>query len=193
LDVHLQSGEALGINEVLQVLQILTAVRFADPISVFNRLALSDAIHLLEWHLLSAQKQNIPSHASTSEVDIQEPFRLATFLYVDKVLRDMRSINTGGLIRRLAEALHNKFHTGHFEAPPGSSCSDVLLWIFFIGGVASQGTEERRYFVQGLNRLCQRRQFRCKDEFEEAIDRVGPGLQSFSQQSAELWAEMLLL
>lgn len=75
----------------------------------------------------------------------------------------------------------------------GTSHGDILLWIFFIGAVASQGSSERRYFVQGLNRIYRAKQFRCKVGFEEALDKVGPALQSFSQQSVELWAEMLLL
>jgi hypothetical protein len=101
LGIHLQTGECLGFNQVLQVLRILTAVRFTDPVSVFNRLALSDAIYLLERQLLSSQEQDKASRASSFGINIQQPFRLATFLYVDMVLREMHSINIGGWPRDL--------------------------------------------------------------------------------------------
>jgi hypothetical protein len=193
LDIHLQTGERLGSYQVLQVLRILTAVRFADPVSVFNRLALSDAIYLLERQLLSSQEQDKASRASSFGINIQQPFRLATFLYVDMVLREMHSINIRGLVHRLTETLQTVLEDDHFQELAGTSHSNVLLWVFFIGGVASQDSGEGRFFVEGLRHICNARQFRSKIEFEEALDKVGPGMQSFSQRSAELWTEMLLL
>jgi hypothetical protein len=175
------------------VLRILTAVRFADPVSVFNRLALSDAIYLLERQLLSTQEQDKASRASSFGSNIQQPFRLATFLYVDMVLREMHSINIGGLVHRLTETLQTILEDDNFQELAGTSHSNVLLWVFFIGGVASQDSGEGRFFVEGLQHICSARQFRSKIEFEEALDKVGPGMQSFSQRSAELWTEMLLL
>jgi hypothetical protein len=192
LDIHLQTGECLGFNQVLQVLRILTAVRFADPVSVFNRLALSDAIYLLERQLLLSHEQDKVSSASSFGINIHQPFRLATFLYVDMVLREMHSINIGGLVRRLTETLRTIFEDDHPQELAGTSHSNVLFWVFFVGGVASQDSGERRFFVEGLRHICSAHQFRSKIEFEEALNKVGPGMQSFSQRSAELWTEMLL-
>jgi hypothetical protein len=193
LDIHLQTGESLGFNQVLQVLRILTEVRFADPVSVFNRLALSDAIYLLERQLLSSQKQDKASIASSSGINIQQPFRLATFLYVDMVLREMHSINIGGLVHRLTETLQIILEDDHYQELAGTSHNNVLLWIFFIGGVASKDSGKRRFFIEGLRHICTAQQFWSKIEYETALDIVGPGVQSFSQRSAELWTEMLLL
>jgi len=192
LDIYLQIGECLGFNQILQVLRILTAIRFAHLVSVFNRLALSDAIYLLERQLLSSQKQDKASRTSSFGINIQQPFRLTTFLYVDMVLREMHSINIGGLAHGLIETLQTIFEDDSFQELAGTFHSNVLLWVFFIGGVASQDSGKRRFFVEGLRHVCSARQFRPKIEFEEALDKVGPGMQSFSQRSAELWTEMLI-
>jgi hypothetical protein len=80
-------------------------VQFADPVSVFNRLALSDAIYLLERQLLASQEQDKSSRASSFGINIQQPFRLATFLNVDMVVWEMHSINIGDLVHRLTETL----------------------------------------------------------------------------------------
>jgi hypothetical protein len=132
LDIHLQTGECLGFNQVLQVLRILTAVRFTDPVSVFNRLALSDAIYLLERQLLSSQEQDKASRASSFGINIQQPFRLATFLYVDMVLREMHSINIGGLAQRLTETLQTIFEDDHFQLK-------LLIVTFYFGFSSLEG------------------------------------------------------
>jgi hypothetical protein len=125
-DIHLQTGECLGFNQVLQVLRILTAVRFADFVSVFNRLALSDAIYLLERQLLSSQEQDKASRAS-SFGNIQQPFRLATLLHVDMVLMKMHGISIGGLVHRLTETLRTIFEDDYFQELAETSHNNVLL------------------------------------------------------------------
>ena len=150
LDIYLQIGECLGFNQILQVLRILTAIRFAHLVSVFNRLALSDAIYLLERQLLSSQKQDKASRTSSFGINIQQPFRLTTFLYVDMVLREMHSINIGGLAHGLIETLQTIFEDDSFQELAGTFHSNVLLWVFFIGGVASQGSDSvRKYHILG--------------------------------------------
>jgi Fungal specific transcription factor domain len=192
LNSRTQVGIYLGVTETLQVLRILTGIRFADPVSVFNRLALSDAIYILEWQLLPTQDSlNALYHASLGP-EIQEAFRLAAFIYINMVLREMRSVNIGGLVRRLIEALQEDLGDTFLD-PKKRYNEELLLWILFTGGVASTSSEEKQYFLQALGYICRERQFRSRAALEEAIDKVGPGLQSFSTQSAEMWTEMALL
>jgi hypothetical protein len=192
LNLRAQIGTRLGVYEALQVLRILTVVRFADPVSVFNRMALSDAIYIIEWQLLPTQQpQNAFINLNFSPV-IPEAFRLAAFLYIDMVLREMHSINIGGLVRRLIDALQGA-PSNSFQELIGMPDNKLLLWILFIGGVASKKGEEREYFVQRLGCICSDRTYQSRADFEEAVDKVGPGLQSFTKQSAEIWIEMWLL
>jgi hypothetical protein len=185
-------GVRLDMSEALQVLRILTAVRFADPVSVFNRLALSDAIYILESQLLHAQNSQNGGLSPEFSPAVEEAFWFAAFLYIDMVLREMRSINIGGLVRRLVAVLRTASGDSISKASLGIG-EDFLLWVLFIGGVASRNTEDRQFFILGLGRLCQLKHLRSHVEFEEAVDKVGLGLHSFGTQSAELWTEALLL
>jgi hypothetical protein len=191
LNIQTRSSICLKVGEALQVLRILTAVRFADPVSVFNRLALSDAIYILEWQLLPTytHEPNNELGKENSRIEIHKAFRISAFLYIDMVLREMHSINIRGLVRILIETLQGALGDS-FQELVLRSDNELLLWIFFIGGVASKSSEERGYFVRGLGSICEARQIRSCVDFKEAVDKVGPGLQSFSKQSAELWTDM---
>ncbi|KAG4421141.1 hypothetical protein IFR04_005784 [Cadophora malorum] len=98
LKAYEKSSSKWSMYGMLQVLRILTAVRFSGPLTVFNRLALSDAIYLLEYQLLSPQPCLEPELINST--GFQEAFRLAVFLYIDKVLRQMPPLNVKGLARR---------------------------------------------------------------------------------------------
>lgn len=183
-------GICLNINETLQVLRILTSVRFADPISVFNRLALSDAIYILEWQLLPTQEPLRALYHASFDSKIPEAFRFAAFLYIDMVLREMHSVNIGSLVRRLIDALKKDLGDLWQDLEESRYENGVLLWILFVGRVASVSGEEKQYFMQGLEFVCNAKHFETLSEMEKAIDKVGPGLQSFSEQRAEMWTEV---
>jgi len=193
LNVRTQVGIYLEVKDILQVLRVLTGVRFADPISVFNRLALSDAIYILEWQLLPTRDPLSAMYHASLGSESPEAFRLAAFLYIDMVLREMRSVNIGPLVRRLMKAL--KEDSGDsWQGRKSTKYDDgILLWILFIGRMASTGKEEEQYFTKEMEYICRIRHFQSLIEMEEAIDVVGPGLQSFSKQCAVIWDEISLI
>ncbi|KAE9370179.1 hypothetical protein N431DRAFT_492325 [Stipitochalara longipes BDJ] len=193
LNERTQVGIYLGVKDTLQILRILTGVRFADPISVFNRLALSDAIYILEWQLLPTQDPLSALYHASFSSEIPEPFRLAAFLYIDMVLREMHSVNVGSLVRKLRGALQEDLGDSWQDFKNRKYDDGILLWILFVGRVASTGSEEEQYFIQGLDCVCRVKHFRSLNEMEEAIDKSGPGLQYFRKQSAEIWTEVSML
>ena len=175
------------MSEVLQVLRILTAVRFSDPLAVFNRLALSDAIHLLEYRLLYLEE--CPESDLIAGTGLQEPFRLAVFIYIDKVLREMPPLNVNGLVSRLTDALRTTLDC----APTGLSNHpdlNILLWILLIGRVAGCELDERQYLLETLVRVCGYLDLRRKSDFQKYLDEVGPALQPFDTQCEEIWADI---
>jgi hypothetical protein len=176
-----------GMNEVLQVLRILTAVRLSDPLAVFNRLALSDAIHLLEYRLLHLEE--CPESVLVARTSLQEPFRLAVFIYIDKVFREMPPLNLNGLVSRLSGALRTTLDCG----PAGLSNRpdlNILLWILLIGRVSGCDLDENQYFLGELVRVCGYLDFRRKSDFQKCLDEVGPALQPFNRQYEELCADI---
>ncbi|PMD46001.1 hypothetical protein L207DRAFT_204708 [Hyaloscypha variabilis F] len=193
LNLRTPVGIYLGVKEILQVLRILTGIRFADPVSVFNKLALSDAIYILEWQLLPTQDPLSALYHSSFGSEIPKAFRFAAFLYIDVVLREMHSVNIGILVRKLLESLQEDLGDLWQYQKNCQYDDGVLLWICFIGRVASTSIEEKQVFTQGLKLICKEKNFETLTEMEEVIDKTGPGLQSFSKQSAELWIEFSAL
>jgi hypothetical protein len=193
LNLRTPVGIYLGVKEILHVLRILTGIRFADPVSVFNKLALSDAIYILEWQLLPTQDPLSALYHSSFGSEIPKAFRFAAFLYIDVVLREMHSVNIGILVRKLLESLQEDLGDLWQYQKNCQYDDGVLLWICFIGRVASTSIEEKQVFTQGLKLICKEKNFETLTEMEEVIDKTGPGLQSFSKQSAELWIEFSAL
>lgn len=109
------------------MLRIPTAVRFVDFVSVFNRLALSDATYLLEWQLLSPQEPHTLNLSSRVRTNILEPFRLAILLYIDMIQREMYSVNIKVLVHRLTEILKTSFRDDLVQELAGISHGDILL------------------------------------------------------------------
>lgn len=107
------------------------------------------------------------------------------------VLREMHSVNIGGLVQRLIEAL--KEDQGDSQSSCQTYDDALMLWILFIGRVASTCSGEALYFTKGLHCICRAKRFQSLDEMEEVIDEVGPGLQSFRKQTAEIWTEISVL
>jgi len=175
-------------HDVLQVLKIITAVRFSDPLAVFNRLALSDADYLLEYRLLSMpEEKESPDPELTA--GIQQLFRLAVFIYIDKVLRAMPPLNLGSIVSRLTDTLRTTLSLDSdrlFNHPD----LNILLWTLFIGRVAGRNVGERRYLLGELVRVCGFLGLRRSAEFEKCLDEVGPALQPFKTECEEIWIEI---
>lgn len=182
----------LRVNQALQILRILTAVRSAVPISISDRLALSDAIYFLDWQLLPTYMPCTEILKADFIVNMNKAFRISALLYIDIVLREMHSINIAGLVHRLIETLRDTLGDC-FQELIRNSRNVLVLWILFIGGVASKSSVGRRIFMQALGYICRERNFRSHIDFVEEVDRIGPGLQFFGGQSAEIWTEISLL
>lgn len=168
------------MREVLEVLRLLTVIRYNDPLGVFNRLAICDAIYLLEYRLLSLGDVDPGS-------GFKGLFRIAAFIYIDRILRDMPPLNLNGLVSRLIGAMKIALNCG----PAGFlDCRhlSILLWILFVGRVACRDVEERQLFLEELVHVCGLLEIRHKSDFWKCLDNVGPALQPFRRQCEETWA-----
>lgn len=164
------------MHAVLHILRILTAVRYSDPLAVFNRLALSEAIYILEYQLLS-----------DLDTGFHEVFRLAVFLYIDRVLREMPPLNTQYLARRLVDSLKSTQNT---HITHSHTDLNIMLWILFIGHVTTGATVSRQYFLTELVRVCAALDVRQQAHFEKCLDNIGPALQPFNKQISLVWADI---
>ncbi|TVY44003.1 hypothetical protein LSUB1_G001775 [Lachnellula subtilissima] len=175
-----------GKHDALQVLKIITTVRFSDPLAVFNRLALSEANYLLEYRLLSMSEESPDPEFSAG---IQQLFCLVVFLYIDKVLRAMPPLNLGSMVSRLTDTLRRTliFDSGGLFNHPNLN---LLLWTLFIGRVASRNVGERLYLLGKLVRVCGFLDLRRNADFEKCLDEVGPALQPFKTECEEIWKEV---
>jgi len=177
---HMRTYSAWGMNQILEVLRILTSVRYNDPLAVFNRLALSDAIYLLEYRLLSLED------TAESDLGLRGIFRLAVFIYIDRVLREMPPLNLGVMVTRLVGAVKVIVDFGPTELL-NSHLLAILLWALFIGRVASHDADEKEYFLEGLIYVCECLDIRQNYDFRKCLDSVGPALQPFGAQFEEAW------
>ncbi|KAF8850898.1 hypothetical protein BDZ45DRAFT_751259 [Acephala macrosclerotiorum] len=183
LKAYEKSYSKWSMHEMLQVLRVLTAVRFSDPLAVFNRLALSDAIYLLEYQLLSPQPCLEPELVDHS--DLHEAFRLAVFLYIDKVLREMPPLNIKGLVDRLTSAVKSIFNCGRAETSFRPHLG-VILWIIMIGRINARDLDDLQYFLEVLVDVCGYLDFKQRIDFKRYLDEVGPVLQPFKEQCEEI-------
>jgi len=176
-----------GMKEVLHMLRILTAVRFSDPLAVFNRLALSDAIYLLEYRLLCLGE--CPDCGWITGTGLQEPFRLAVFIYINRVLREMPPLNLNGLVRRLTSALKLALNCGRAGISNRPDLN-ILLWILLIGRIAGRDLDEGQYFLEELARVCTCLDIQRKSDFQKCLNELGVALQPFGTQCEEIWADI---
>ncbi|KAH9223415.1 hypothetical protein DL95DRAFT_517576 [Leptodontidium sp. 2 PMI_412] len=187
LKAYENSYSKWSMHGMLQILRILTAVRYLDPCGVFNQLALSEAIYLLEYQLLSPQPWFEPE--SINSTDLQDPFRLAVFLYIDTVLRVMPPLNIKGLVIRLIGAVRSISTSMHVETSIPSHL-DVLLWIIMIGRLNAGDVDGIQYFDKELVVVYRHLNFKGKVALRSYLDEVGPILQPFEQKCEEILAQI---
>jgi hypothetical protein len=133
---------------------IITALRSLssslDPknISTLNRLQASTQIYDLEYDILLLNSSNLNQEAI--------PLKVAAQLYLWLVIREVppSSPILSTLISRLQGSLLNSLSWWYAEPDSKSERKIWLLWIFFVGAVASLGRLERFWFVQELDKLC---------------------------------------
>jgi hypothetical protein len=133
---------------------IITALRslssFLDPknISTLNRLQASTQIYDLEYDILLLNSTNLNQEAI--------PLKVAAQLYLWLVIREVppSSPILSTLIFRLQGSLLNSLSWWYAEPDFRSERKFWLLWILFVGAVASLGRVERFWFIQELEKLC---------------------------------------
>lgn len=187
LKAYEKSYSKWSMHEMLQVLRVLTAVRFSDPLAVFNRLALSDAIYLLEHQLLSPQLCLELEQANFG--GLKEAFRLAVFLYIDKVLREMPPLNIKGLVSRLISAVKSMFNCRQAEISLRPHLG-VILWILMIGRINAHDLDDMQYFMEVLFDVYRYPKFKQRIDFQRYLDEVGPVLQPFKEQCEEILTQI---
>lgn len=169
------------MHEILQVLRILTLVRFTDPIAVFNRLALSEAIYVLEYQLL--KPENWPS------AELQEPFRLAVSLYINRVLREMPPLNTEDLTARFLTALRSSLRTGQSGVLEHQDLG-IMLWILCISQIFIPDFDEKRHLLQAMVQICKQLNLLQEEDFRRYLDNVGSAIQAFDRECRAMWVEI---
>ena len=187
LKAYEKSSSKWSMYGMLQVLRILTAVRFSGPLTVFNRLALSDAIYLLEYQLLSPQPCLEPELINAT--GFQEAFRLAVFLYIDKVLRQMPPLNVKGLVSRLIGALKSISPSRHAETSMHPHLG-VLLWMIMIGRINAYKVDDMQYFLGELVVVYGHLNFEEIIDSQRYLDEVGPVLQPYKLQCEEILTQI---
>ena len=133
---------------------IITALRSLssslDPknISTLNRLQASTQIYDLEYDILLLNSTNLNQEAI--------PLKVAAQLYLWLVIREVppSSPILSTLIFRLQGSLLNSLSWWYAEPDFRSERKFWLLWILFVGAVASLGRVERFWFIQELEKLC---------------------------------------
>lgn len=183
LQQHERTYMAWGMDDILQILRILTSVRFKDPLAVFNRLALSDAIYLLEYRLVSSDEGLDP----TLNSGINDVFRFASLIYINKVLREMPPRNLNNLVSSLVNALKSAFSSGATKVSSGYLNWKFLLWVLVIGKVACQDEDESNFLQAEIVRVCNISDLRLEKEFRKCLDAVGPALHPYNTQCEEIW------
>ncbi|KAG4440018.1 hypothetical protein IFR05_004468 [Cadophora sp. M221] len=184
LKAYENSVSKWSMHGMLRVLRILTAVRCLDPCGVFSQLACSEAIYLLEYQLLSPQP-----YFELDSTGFKDAFRLAVFLYIDKVLRVMPPLNIKGLAIRLIGAVRSICPSMHIETSTRSQL-DVLLWVIMIGRLNADHVDDIQYFSEELVAVCRYLNLKGTVDLRRHLDEVGPVLQPFNRQCEEILTQI---
>ena len=141
--------------------------------------------------LLSGPKEDVSDGDFIHKIDdLGEAFRLAALIYTKEILREflLSTIGSGILISKLKNSLENVLTT---EVTPTSS--SLLLWLLFMGGLASlQNSLDQTFFVTHLVRL--RRELELY-EWEDVKERLGHVLwigRVLDKPGEDFWEEVRL-
>ncbi|RHZ56138.1 uncharacterized protein CDV56_100127 [Aspergillus thermomutatus] len=119
---------------------------------------------------------------------LQEPLRLSLLIYLN--LR-IWHFQTFPFMQFMVEALRRSLGPAYGHAQ--STASDLLFWILFIGGMASQGYKCHPWFVSRLTELARRLDL---IEWEKARETLGGFFytdQPGERGAENLWNEVLLM
>jgi hypothetical protein len=155
-----------------------------------DQLMFTRGLYITEYKLLIVLDQNseddfIPLDRNSH---LYGSTRLAAYLYLYMALRELprTTMINYTLARRLKGVLERN------SADLLVVWKDdlhLLLWILFIGGAATLGSEERGYFVANLGRVITRMNLDTRDTFSGALKEV-LWLNDFCDQEATaLWNE----
>ncbi|KAF4628236.1 hypothetical protein G7Y89_g9915 [Cudoniella acicularis] len=150
----LQPEEAFGLESpmvrIFHLIRILSFDLDPDHISKLDRVLASNMIYELEYDILSLNKDPVDELALVPSHSFEViPLKTAVHLYLYLVIRAIPQMSKA--IERLVLRLQDSLKLGLQQWWVSSSeCETWLLWILFIGAVASRGRYERRWFIQYL-------------------------------------------
>jgi hypothetical protein len=169
---HLFGSQSPIIN-IIQLLRKLSSDLDRHKLSVANRLNASNNIYNLEYELLLLNKSRPedPEPSSSAFYFEAMPLQLAAHLFLWLAIREIPQTSElmYTLVQRLQRSLELKitvWWTSSLER------LTWLLWILFMGGVASAGRIERTWFVRQMKIVCFQLDIMTKDDMRAYLVKV---------------------
>ncbi|KAL3425451.1 hypothetical protein PVAG01_02242 [Phlyctema vagabunda] len=158
--------------DIVHVCRLLAISFQIWPLSLADRTTMNESLYLVRYRLLKRSDETAP---------FPEPFRLATMIYLNLLVRRMPYANTASLAIKLAESIQVEDLQYYDPA--------LTLWILVIGGCVARGSRERHVFIEGLLQICDVPSW---EEFERAYESVLSLDKACKLQCVDLWKEMQL-
>ena len=178
---------------IFQALRILSYFMSQPSIKPEDQTMFTRGLYITEYKLLvildhTSEDDYIPLDRNSH---IYGSTRLAAYLYLYISLRELP--RTTMINYTLGRRLKGILEGNHADLlVVWKDDLHLLLWISFIGGAATLGTDERTYFVTILKRLVSHLKLGTSEQFTGALKEV-LWLKDFCQQeSAALWKDVKL-
>ena len=182
---------SIHILNVLQILQFIYAEIETKEATSLNRQSISSAIYSVEYRLFMMQ-QNGPTYPTmmVNDIDLAEPLRLAAHLFLHLAIRELPAHSK--TYQKMSEQLQSilpDYIDLEVHGALHSSLS-LLLWILFIGGVASLDPTTKWYFVKCLARVSRTLRLRHQDDFIHSLRKTLWAENYYYPSGRKLWEEM---
>ncbi|KAG0649314.1 hypothetical protein D0Z07_4598, partial [Hyphodiscus hymeniophilus] len=181
------------MTEIFQALRLLSYYMTLPFINSEDQTRFSRGLYITEYKLLVLLDQNseddfIPLDRNSH---IYGSTRLAAYLYLYMALRELPRATM--INYTLAKRLRGILVGNNADLLiVWKDDLHLLLWISFIGGAATLGTNERQYFVGILKRLTCSLELDTLERFRGALKEVLWMKDFCHQESAALWKEVYL-
>ena len=181
---------------IFQALRLLSHFMAQPSISPHDQTMFTRGLYITEYKLLVLLDQK-PEDSEDDFISLDRnshiygSTRLAAYLYLYIALRELprTTMINYTLARRLKGVLEG---TNADLLVVWKEDLYLLLWILFIGGAATHGTDERSYFVGILKRAIERMGIDSLERFSGAIKEVLWLGEFCKQEAVTLWREVKL-
>jgi hypothetical protein len=180
------------VSDILQTLRLLSHLMSRPSIDAKHQVMFSRGLYLTEYKLLvmldqKAEDELIPMNRNSH---VYGSVRLAAYLYLYMALRELpRSTMINYTLARRLKGILERSNADLVLV--WRDDLHLLLWILFIGAVATFGTEERGFFVSYLSRMQHHMGLVSLEGFQAALKEV-LWLRDFSDmESIIVWREMV--